>query len=282
MKICVASGKGGTGKTLVSVALAETASVPVRLVDCDVEMPNSNLFLHLDLAERQEVELAVPEVNGELCTGCGACVRSCRFNALAMAGGRPMLFAELCHGCGACGNACQEGAIEEIPRSVGHVGWARRGELLFVEGRLTVGERSATPVIHAALARGEGEKELTLIDGPPGTACPFVAAVKDADLVLLVTEATPFGLHDLEIAVATLRAMGRPHAVVSNRSDLGDGCIRSFCRREGIDLLLELPHDRRVAEASARGQGALEAVPAWRALFEGLHVALERQVSARA
>lgn len=279
MKITVASGKGGTGKTLVSLALAETAGRSVRLVDCDVEMPNDNLFLGFEDMDRRDVFLPVPRLVEERCTGCGACAPACRYNAIAMAKARPLVFPELCHGCGACLNACRADALEEEERVIGQLAWTRRGELTFVEGRLTVGEHSATPIIRAALAQERVEDELCIVDGPPGTACPFVTAVKGSDLVLLVTEATPFGLHDLEIAVETLRVMDLPFAVISNRSDMGDGRVRRFCRREYIEILLELPHERAIAEGSARGLPALECMPAWRERFVGVHDRIRRSLA---
>ena len=254
MKVAVASGKGGTG--------------PVQLLDCDVEEPNAHLFLHPRLEGDRPVQVPVPRIDPRLCDGCGDCSRACAFNALACMGGPPLVFADLCHGCGACGLVCPANAITETTRSVGVVEWgAARDGVSLVHGRLNPGEAKAPPVIEAVQEHATNDG-LTLIDCPPGTACPFVAAA------LLVTEPTPFGLSDLELAVEAVRLLGIPFAIVVNRAGAGDDRVEAFCRREAIPMLLEIPDDRRIATSYARGEPVVHGVPALRPLFAGLHQAL--------
>lgn len=268
MTVAIASGKGGTGKTTVSVNLALTLSGPLQFLDCDVEEPNAHLFLQPKIGEVQPVQVLVPEVDEERCTACGACGQACRYHAIVSLKTKPLVFPELCHGCGGCALACEAGAIRETPREVGVIERGLRGEIRFVHGRLNVGEAMAGPVIRA-LRRAADRRLLTIIDAPPGTSCPVVASVRKSDFVVLVTEPTPFGLNDL--AVGMVRELNQPFGVVINRSDIGDGAVREYCEAEGIPLLLEIPEDRRVAEAYSRGEPAIQAVPAMRGSFESLY-----------
>jgi len=274
MTVAVASGKGGTGKTTVAVNLALTLGGPVELLDCDVEEPNAHLFLRPRWTSKRSVSVPVPEVDERLCTACGACGSACRFHAIVSLKTVPLVFPELCHGCGACALACPTGAIREIPREVGVLerGVLERagGETLrFVHGRLKVGVAMSGPLIRAV--KGEaGCEGLTLIDAPPGTSCPVVAAVRGSDFVLLVTEPTPFGLNDLRLAVEMVRSLGLRFGVVINRADSGDEEVRRYCASQGVPVLLEIPEDRRVAAAYSRGEPAVVALPGMRALFRGL------------
>jgi len=260
MTVAVASGKGGTGKTTVAVSLALSREEPALLLDCDVEEPNANLFLSPAIEDTLPVEMLVPEVDAARCTGCGACSRACRFHAIVSLGTEPLVFPELCHACGGCVLACPAGAIREVPLCIGVVERGRAGPLAFAQGRLDVGHAMAVPVIRA-LRSAVPPHGFTIIDAPPGTSCPVIASVHGADAVLLVTEPTPFGLNDLALAVGMVRALGLPFGVLINRSDIGDNAVRDYCAHEMIPLLMEIPEDRRVADAYSRGIPAIEAVP---------------------
>jgi len=268
--VAVASGKGGTGKTTVAVNLALTLGGPLQFLDCDVEEPNAHLFLKPEIAEVDPVQVLIPEVDEERCTACGACGRACRYHAIVSLKTKPLVFPELCHGCGGCALACETGAIREAPREVGVIERGLRDGIRFAHGRLNVGEAMASPVIRA-LRHMADRSLLTIIDSPPGTSCPVVASVREADFVVLVTEPTPFGLNDLALAVAMVRELNLPFGVLINRSDIGNSAVREYCQAEGIPLLLEIPEDRRVAEAYSRGEPAIQAVPAMRESYESLY-----------
>ncbi|MBN2725940.1 ATP-binding protein [Candidatus Mcinerneyibacteriota bacterium] len=267
MKIAVASGKGGTGKTTVAVNMALSVDFPVTLVDADVEEPNGIFFLPLTLEKSGDVSIREPVVNSSRCTSCGACAKACRFNAIAITPKGAMIFPELCHACGGCFMACREGAITERERVIGALSQGKAGNLTFIQGELNVGEALAPPVIREAKKRAE-EASLIIIDSPPGTACPMVAAVGDADFVLLVTEPTPFGLNDLKLAVETVRTLSRPFGVVINRDGIGDEGVRDYCAREGIEIVGSVPDDRAVAEHYSRGIPAVVLSPDYKALFK--------------
>ncbi|MBN1336498.1 MAG: ATP-binding protein [Deltaproteobacteria bacterium] len=269
MRIAVASGKGGTGKTTVALGLARAFGSPVQLLDCDVEEPNVGLFLKGEVEGRQEVAIPVPVVDESLCDGCGACAEICQFNAIVVARDKPLVFADLCHGCGGCARVCPRGAIREEPRRIGVVETARMGDILRFEGRLDVGRANVPPLIRAVRARMRAELP-AILDAPPGTSCPVIAAVRDTDVVVLVTEPTAFGLHDLSLAVETMRILGLPCGVVVNRMGVGDRRVHAYCEREGLPILAEIPDDRRVAEAYSRGELMVDALPGYRPLFEQL------------
>ena len=271
MKLAVASGKGGTGKTLVAVSLArvlapEHATV---LLDCDVEAPNDHLFLGPDLDETRTVSKRVPQVDERRCTGCGACTRACVFGAIARIGDRILVFDELCHGCGRCGLVCPSDAIEEVDHPLGVIERGRSGPLTFGHGRLHIGEAMASPII-AELKEGTPERDWVLLDAPPGTACTVITTLHGVDAVLLVTEPTPFGLHDLRAAVGVVRTLGLPAGVVINRDGTGDREVEAYCEEEGLPILLRIPFDRRIAETGAEGRTLVDALPEWRLRFEEL------------
>lgn len=273
--IAIASGKGGTGKTTVAVHLAACLAAQGRAVqylDCDVEEPNGHLFLKPKMERSESVGIPVPVVDAAQCTSCGKCAEVCEFNAIAMLK-KPLVFPELCHGCGACALVCPVGAIRETSRAIGVVETGRTGTIGFAQGRLNVGEPMAPPLIRAVKARRNPDA-IALFDSPPGTSCPVVATVRDADLVVLVTEPTPFGLHDLSLAVATLRPLGRPLGVVVNRAD-DDRRVQDYCQAENLPVLAELPDDRRVAETYARGELVFDRLPEWRDRFDALWSRIE-------
>jgi MinD superfamily P-loop ATPase len=273
LRIAIASGKGGTGKTTVAtnlaVVLAESG-VRTAYVDGDVEEPNGHIFLKPTIQSTRQVSLPVPEIDQSRCTLCGACGNACRFSAIAVLPTKVLAFPKLCHGCGGCTLACAEGAIREVPRTTGVVEQGTAGKLTFLQGRLDIGEAMAPPVIRAVLAAAPTDGTV-VIDAPPGTSCPVIAAVKTADVVLLVTEPTPFGLHDLRLAVDMVRQLGIPFGVAVNRVGAGDGGVFDYCTSEEIPVLLSIPHDRRIAAAYSRGELAVTALPELEHHFSELH-----------
>lgn len=266
MTVAIASGKGGTGKTTMAVNLALSLQGPVQLIDCDVEEPNSAIFLKPQIDASESVGIAVPHVDETLCDACGECGRFCRYHAIVSLKTTPLVFPELCHGCGGCALVCPTGAIHEELRSIGVIEQGVRGSILFAQGRLNVGEAMPVPLIRA-LKKKKRTDGIVLLDSPPGTSCPVIATLRGSDLVVLVTEPTPFGLNDLDLAVQTVRTLGMPFGVVINRSDSGDDGVLRYCTKESIPILLEVPDERRVAEAYSRGETAVEALPHMRELF---------------
>jgi len=270
LKIAVASGKGGTGKTTIATNLALILSdmgKTVQILDCDVEGPNCHIFLNPEIESTIPVTVPMPEVTEEKCTGCGTCAEVCEFSAIAIIKGSVLIFPELCHGCGACKLFCPEDAIIEIPKNVGTVEEGNGSGIRFVHGFLNIGELMS-PAVISGVKRAAEEREIVILDSPPGTSCPVIEAVKDADFVLLVTEPTPFGLNDLELAVGMVRALDLPFAVAINRSDIGNEDVKKYCERERIEIVLEIPDDRKIAEAYSRGEMIFHAVPDYRQLFE--------------
>jgi len=276
-RIAVASGKGGTGKTTVAtslaVALAEAGS-PVAYVDCDVEEPNGHIFLKPTMLERWDVTSFVPEIDETLCTLCGDCSQACRYAAIAVLPTGVTTYPKLCHSCGGCGLACTPGAIREVARAIGVVERGVSGSLPFLRGVLNVGEPMARPVIQAVLQRAPDDRML-VIDAPPGTSCSVIESVKSADVVLLVAEPTPFGLHDLKLAVEMAGALGVPAAVVVNRAGIGDTAIHDYCAQNGIPVLLEIPDDREIVRAYSRGELATTARPELKPQLAGLRGQLD-------
>jgi MinD superfamily P-loop ATPase len=276
MRIAVASGKGGTGKTTVAVNLALAAEGDTALLDCDVEEPNCHLFLSLGQESAEDVQVSVPVVDESLCDGCRACSGFCRYHAIALLKTTPIVFPELCHSCGGCTMVCPRDAIHEEGRTVGSVTVESDGKRLrLVTGRLSTGEAMASPVIRAVKRHhAAGSASTVIVDAPPGTSCSVIAACRGTDFVVLATEPTPFGLHDLKLAVATFRALDQPFGVVINKAGTGDERVGAYCRDEGIPVLARIPDDRRIAEAYSRGTPAIDAVPELRPLFETLYARL--------
>ncbi len=270
MIISVASGKGGTGKTTVSTNLAVAVDQPVQLLDCDVEEPNAHLFIHPSFHASETITTPVPEVDETKCTLCKKCSDICRFKAIVVIGKTVLPFPEMCHSCGGCMEVCPENAITETGRELGIIETGTRNGLEFIHGRLRVGEAMSPPLIRAVRSHAKRDK-LTIIDAPPGTSCPVIAAMKGADFVLLVTEPTPFGLHDLVLAVEAVKLLGIPSGLVINRSDLGDDRVRDYAVKEALPILMEIPFDRRIAVAYSKGELLVDVLPEYREHFRNLH-----------
>lgn len=269
MQIAVASGKGGTGKTTVSTSLALCGGADVQFLDCDVEEPNGHIFLKPGLSGSTIHSVTIPRIDSDHCSYCGKCRNICRFNAITMFGQTIMCFGELCHSCLGCFLVCENEAIVRDSRDIGVLEWGRAGELDFVHGRLRVGEAMAVPLIRQVKKRARPDA-MVIIDAPPGTSCPFVESVAGVDYVVLVTEPTPFGLHDLKLTVQALRSFAKPCGVVLNRADLGDGRLEEWCCRQNIPVLLKIPFDRAIAEGYAHGQTLVESRPDLRRPLENL------------
>jgi MinD superfamily P-loop ATPase len=278
MIVAIASGKGGTGKTTVATNLARIAAdhaVRVSYLDCDVEEPNGHIFLKPEIYETVPVHVPVPIVDEDKCTACGKCSEICQYSAIALLSKTVLTFPNLCHGCGGCAMVCPTGAITEAGREIGVVEEGMARGVRFVHGKLRIGEAMSPPLIREVKRRID-EDGVTIIDAPPGTSCPVIQSVRGSDYVVLVTEPTPFGLNDLKLTVEMLRALKLPFGVVVNRADIGDQAVFDYCRSESIDILMQIPDDRRVAEAYSRGQLAVEALPDYREMLESLLTSIER------
>ncbi len=282
MIISVASGKGGTGKTLVatSLALSLKDSHEVVLLDCDVEEPNDHILLRPVITGSEPVSMPVPLVDGKKCTYCGKCAEVCAYHAIVVVGKQVLTFPQLCHGCGACSYLCPEKAISEEPRQTGVVEWGRAGSIRLTHGILTVGEAMVPPVIRKVKEHANGSG-IVIRDVPPGTSCPVVEAIRGSDFCLLVTEPTPFGLNDLALAVETVRELGIPCGVVLNRAGIGDAGVEDYCRKEGIPVLLTIPLDTEIARLYSRGVALVNGMPQWRRRFRQLFDSIKEIVDGR-
>ena len=281
MKIGVASGKGGTGKTTVATSLAAVLSqgaLEVKYIDADVEEPNGHIFLKPQITSVEPVFVPVPTVDEDKCTGCGECGRICQYSAIVVLAGKPLVFDALCHGCGGCWLVCPVDAISQGQREVGVVEEGMAGNIGFVGGRLRVGEAMSPPLIREVKKRADGG-DINIIDVPPGTSCPVVEALRGVDFALLVTEPTPFGLNDLELAVGMVRELGMPFGVVVNRSDIGDDRVDRYGERNGVQILARIPDDRRIAETYSRGDLIVRALPEYAELFAVLYDLIAEEVA---
>jgi MinD superfamily P-loop ATPase len=274
MIISIASGKGGTGKTTVATNLALSVKSDVQLLDCDVEEPNAHLFIRPVIEEAIAVTTPVPEVDEDKCTLCGKCNEICQFKAIVVIGQTVLSFHELCHSCGGCVEVCPEGAISETGRELGVIERGRKNGLEFVYGRLRIGEAMSPPMIRKVRSFTLPNK-LTIIDAPPGTSCPVIASMKGADFILLVTEPTPFGLHDLKLAVGAVKILNIPCGLVINRSDMGDNKVKEYANGEGLPVLMEIPFDRKIAEAYSMGKPLVDIMPEWKERFLSLYHRIE-------
>lgn len=273
MIISVASGKGGTGKTTIATSLA-LAREDCQFLDCDVEEPNAHIFLKPDIIEEVPAGIPVPEVDESKCNFCGRCSEVCEFNAIVVIKKKFLFFPELCHGCGGCSYICPEKAINEVDRVIGVIEKGKSGNMNFIHGILNVGEPMAPPLIRQ-VKRHINRGANAIIDASPGTSCPVVETVNGSDFCLLVTEPTPFGLHDLKLAVEMLRKLTIPFGVVINCADIGDEEVERYCEDEGIPILMTIPWDRRIAEAYSKGIPLIETHPKLNNDFSELYGKIE-------
>jgi MinD superfamily P-loop ATPase len=266
VKIAVASGKGGTGKTTVSLNLALSIE-NVQYLDCDVEEPNAAIFLKPEISEHLPVKIPVPVIDEEKCDYCRKCAKLCAFNALVVLGDCTLLFPEMCHGCGGCMYICPQKAITEQNRKIGIVERGRAGDIDFIQGLLNVGEPMAPPIIKKERSLIDDSKTV-ILDAPPGTSCPVIETIRDTDFCVLVTEPTPFGLNDLLLAVETVRKIKVPFGLIINQAGIGDDEVDKYCNKEGIPILMKIPWDRRIAEAYSKGEPAVRAFPEMKKDFQ--------------
>jgi len=279
MRIAIASGKGGTGKTTIASSLAYVAAKQgksVAYLDCDVEEPNGHIFLKPTIEHIVDISKRIPLIDESLCVHCGRCAEICQFGAIACMPQRTLVFSESCHSCGGCELVCKVGAVKETKRRIGELRIGRSGDIEFVDGTLDIGEAMSPPAIRA-VRETQLEADLQFLDAPPGTSCPAVETVRGCDLTVLVTEPTPFGLNDLKLAVEMIRVLDVPFGVVINRSDLGDDGVVRYCELQGIPVWAEIKDDRRIAEAYSRGDLIVDVVPEFAQVMERLLCKITKQ-----
>ena len=270
--VAIASGKGGTGKTTIAANLAQVVSESgqkVQYLDCDVEEPNGHIFLRPEITAKRQVTVNVPQVDLGKCTACGLCGEICQFGAILCIKENVLVFEELCHSCCGCVRICPESAIMAKSLEIGTIECGKAGEIDFVSGRLRIGH-VRSPALIREVKKHIRQDWLTILDVPPGTSCPVIEAVRDADFVLLVTEPTPFGLNDLQLAVDLVRQMNLPFAVVINRCDMGNQEVERYCKGESIEIVAKLPDDRHIAETYSSGQMIVQELPEYRNCFMDL------------
>ena len=276
MIITVASGKGGTGKTTVSTNLAASINESVQLLDCDVEEPNSHIFIKTESTDTKVVTTMIPKVDKEKCSLCGKCEEICQFSAIAVVGETVMTFPEMCHSCKGCVMVCPEDAITESSRELGELKIGQFNNIELIYGQLRIGEAMSPPLIEKVKEKINNEKinndiTTTIIDAPPGTSCPVIVALRKSDFILLVTEPTPFGLNDLKLAVEVVRVLEIPFGIVINRAELKRDLVNQYAEDENIPILLEIPDDRRIAEAYSRGVMIIDELPEFKKIFMQLY-----------
>jgi MinD superfamily P-loop ATPase len=276
MIISIASGKGGTGKTTVAVNLAlSLLDKEVQYMDCDVEEPNAHLFLKPSIQRVTSVGIPVPRIDESRCTFCGQCTKVCEYHAIALIVKTVLVFDEMCHGCGACSYLCPERAILEVEREIGVIQEGSSDGIHFVNGILNIGEPMASPLIRK-VKEGIQKEKTVILDAPPGTSCPVIETVKGSDFCLLVTEPTPFGLNDLELAVGMLEKLGIAKGVVVNKADIGDRGIWDYCKMKEIPILMEIPMDRKIAESYSKGIPLINDDPSYIQKFKDLFLKVEK------
>lgn len=266
MRIAVASGKGGTGKTTVAVNLALSLK-GAHVFDCDVEEPNAHTLLHPKDVKSSSVTVPTPVVNMDKCTLCGECAKFCQFNAIFVGKTKVMVYDEICHSCGGCQMVCPEKAIIEREREIGKLLMDTTSEVNLTYGSLNVGEPMAVPLIKAVKSESK-DNGISIIDAPPGTSCTLIETVQECDYVVLVTEPTPFGLHDLSMTVDVVDKLGVPYGVIINRAGIGDGDTEKYLEEKGIPVLMEIPFDRTIAEHYSQGIPFVQKMEHYRKQFQ--------------
>ena len=280
MRIAIASGKGGTGKTTVATNLAwmiESHGDTVTYIDCDVEEPNGHIFLKPVVEKSESAVMPYPVVNGDLCTSCGKCAEICRYRAIVMLGEDPFVTSEMCHACGGCWLVCPVNAITSSEREIGTIETGRSDVIGFAHGKLSIGQIMTPPLIRMVKSHIPDDG-VSIVDCPPGTSCPVITAVQGADYVVLVTEPTPFGLNDLKLAVEVIRELGIPYGVFINRSDIGNRDTERYCEQRSVNILERFPDNRAVAEAYSKGILAADALPEVKNVYERLYNKLKRKI----
>jgi MinD superfamily P-loop ATPase len=273
MKIAIASGKGGTGKTTLSTNLAAffAEKAQVVLADLDVEEPNSGLFIKGSIEKEDIKYKMIPEWNESTCTLCGRCQKNCNFHAVIQLGSQILVFPELCHSCYACSELCPVDSLPMIKQRMGQLKQFKNKNLTFIESRLDIGQEQAVPLIGQTVEYVENNfsgNTLKIFDSPPGTSCPVIEAAKDADFVILVTEPTPFGLHDLTLAAETMKELKKPYGVVINRQGIGNNDVLEYCEENIIPVLAKIPNSRKVAELYSKGKLVYSEIPEFKAELE--------------
>ncbi len=276
MIVSVASGKGGTGKTSVAINMALSTNT-VQLLDCDVEEPNAHLFLNPQINKKEPVYTLTPKIDRKLCNTCGNCTKFCQFNAIFVTPQNILIFPELCHSCGGCALVCPKKAITWEKQKIGTINFGTTDNITLVYGELEVSKPLSVPVIKAVKNQIK-DGENVILDSPPGTSCPFVETVSNSDFCLLVTEPTPFGLHDLKIAVEVLRKIAIPFGVIVNRAGIGDKKLYDYCKKENIRIMLEIPYDRKIAELYSKGIPFSLEMPEWVTKFQTLNNEIARLI----
>lgn len=278
MIITIASGKGGTGKTTVATNLAASLTERVQLLDCDVEEPNSHIFMKPEVTEQIKVYTMVPEVDLTLCTYCGKCAEICQFSAIAQFGEALLTFPEMCHSCEGCIMVCPENAITKGKRELGDLIKGKANGIDLTYGNLRVGEAMSPPLIEKVKEHID-DNIINIIDAPPGTSCPVIAALRNSDFVLLVTEPTPFGLNDLVLAVEAVRTLGLPFGIVINRCDTGNEETKKYAKRERIPILMEIPDKREIAVNYSKGILMINAIPEMKDQFRSLYTDIRNRLN---
>ena len=276
MIISIASGKGGTGKTTIATNLALSLG-KVQVIDCDVEEPNANIFFNAEIKEREDVTVEIPEIDKEKCNYCGKCSEFCAYNALAVVPSDVLVFPELCHSCGGCEIVCPQNAINWKRKPVGKIEHGVTNGVDFFHGLLNVGEIQAVPVIKALKKKIDKEGNV-IIDAPPGTSCPVIESINGSDYCILVTEPTPFGLHDLKLAIAVVRHLYIPFGVIINRDGVGDKKVEMYCQTEKIPILMKIPHSEEIANLYSMGIPFVKKLPEWHERFTELFRRIQEEV----